>query len=181
MPGAMLIGDAACFVDVLLSSGVHLATYAALLAARSINSMLDKNFSEAVCMNEFEARLRLEYAVFYQGLVGLYDMTQDAMSYTNWLRTLLQHSNGVYIERQEKNTVMHTAAVQTSSAQEDANGTVAMQRSAENVAILRQYNAQQIRYAGAPGMHSAKPLPPFHPTLTPSLDQLYWLRVLENG
>jgi hypothetical protein len=94
---------------------------------------------------------------------------------------LLQHSNGVYIERQERNTVMHTAAVQTASAQEYANGTVAGQRSAENVATLRQYNAQQIRYMGAPGMHIEKPLPPFHPTLTPSLDQLYWLRVTENG
>lgn len=35
-PGMILIGDAACFVDPVFSSGVHLATYSALLAARSI-------------------------------------------------------------------------------------------------------------------------------------------------
>ena len=39
-PGMVLIGDAACFVDPIFSSGVHLATYSALLAARSINSVL---------------------------------------------------------------------------------------------------------------------------------------------
>ncbi len=39
-PGAVLVGDAACFVDPVFSSGVHLATYSAVLAARSINTCL---------------------------------------------------------------------------------------------------------------------------------------------
>lgn len=37
-PGIVLIGDSACFVDPVFSTGVHLATYSALLAARSINA-----------------------------------------------------------------------------------------------------------------------------------------------
>ena len=38
-PGYFIVGDAACFLDPLLSSGVHLATYSALLAAAGIASI----------------------------------------------------------------------------------------------------------------------------------------------
>jgi halogenation protein CepH len=162
MPGGILIGDAACFVDVLLSSGVHLATYAALLAARSINSILDQNADATLCLNEFEARLRQEYAIFYQGLVGLYDMDQDSETYTHWLRSLLQHSNGVFIEWQEQ----QKAACPTGLISEDAD---------HPVHALRAYNTQQIRYDGAPGIYIETPLPPLSTPLTPSPNQLYWV------
>ena len=35
-PGYFLVGDAACFIDPLLSTGVHLATHSAMLAAASV-------------------------------------------------------------------------------------------------------------------------------------------------
>ena len=38
-PGYFLCGDAACFLDPLLSTGVHLATYSAMLAAAAIVSV----------------------------------------------------------------------------------------------------------------------------------------------
>jgi len=37
-PGMVLVGDAACFIDPVFSSGVHLATYSAMLAAAAIVS-----------------------------------------------------------------------------------------------------------------------------------------------
>jgi halogenation protein CepH len=81
-PGLALIGDAACFVDPVFSSGVHLATYAALLAARSINTCLQGNLiSEETCFEEFERRYRREFGNFYQFLVGFYDMHVDEESY----------------------------------------------------------------------------------------------------
>jgi FAD-dependent halogenase len=80
-PGMLLIGDAACFVDPVFSSGVHLATYSALLAARSINSTLAGIVDEAVAMEEFEARYRREYGVFYEFLVSFYQMHRDEQSY----------------------------------------------------------------------------------------------------
>jgi halogenation protein CepH len=80
-PGMVLVGDAACFVDPVLSSGVHLATYGALLAARSINSALAGETDEARLFGEFEARYRHEYALFYEFLVSFYDMHQDERSY----------------------------------------------------------------------------------------------------
>lgn len=80
-PGMVLIGDAACFVDPVFSSGVHLATYSALLAARSINSVLSGRMDEEPAFAEFEARYRREYGVFYEFLVAFYDMHVSKESY----------------------------------------------------------------------------------------------------
>jgi FAD-dependent halogenase len=80
-PGMVLVGDAACFVDPVLSSGVHLATYGSLLAARAINSNLDGTLDEARCFGEFEARYRHEYGLFYEFLMSFYDLHQDERSY----------------------------------------------------------------------------------------------------
>ncbi|WP_049564044.1 tryptophan 7-halogenase [Streptomyces sp. SBT349] len=79
--GVALVGDAACFVDPVLSSGVHLATYGALLAARAVNAALDGSVPEARGFAEFEARYRREYAVFYEFLMAFYDMERDERSY----------------------------------------------------------------------------------------------------
>lgn len=172
MPGGLLIGDAGCFVDVLLSSGVHLATYAALLAARSINSILDKNMDETLCFNEFEARIRKEYAVFFQGLVGLYDMQQSSESYIRWLRALLKNSNGVYIEWDEqkaRSTAVSTLAP-TMSALSD-----------QNIEQFREYNAWQIQYDGPPKMTLERPIPEMLFKMQASHDDMYWVDAHQSG
>jgi FAD-dependent halogenase len=80
-PGMALIGDAACFVDPIFSSGVHLATYSALLAARSINSVMAQLIDEETAFREFEQRYRREYGVYYEFLVAFYDMHVSENSY----------------------------------------------------------------------------------------------------
>jgi FAD-dependent halogenase len=80
-PGMALIGDAACFVDPVFSSGVHLATYSALLAARSINSVLAGIVDEQAAFKEFEQRYRREYSVFYEFLMSFYDLHVSENSY----------------------------------------------------------------------------------------------------
>jgi halogenation protein CepH len=80
-PGMALVGDAACFVDPVFSSGVHLATYSALLAARSINSVLAGKVAEELAFREFELRYQREFNVFYEFLVSFYDMHVDENSY----------------------------------------------------------------------------------------------------
>lgn len=80
-PGMILVGDAACFVDPVFSSGVHLATYSGLLAARSINSVLGGDLDEKTVLTEFEARYRREYGVYYEFLVAFYEMHVDEQSY----------------------------------------------------------------------------------------------------
>ncbi|MFC6021573.1 tryptophan 7-halogenase [Plantactinospora solaniradicis] len=80
-PGMALVGDAACFVDPVFSSGVHLATYSGLLAARSINTVLAGRLDEQPAFDEFEVRYRREYGVFYEFLMSFYDMHVDENSY----------------------------------------------------------------------------------------------------
>jgi FAD-dependent halogenase len=80
-PGMVLVGDAACFVDPVFSSGVHLATYGALLAARSIGSELAGLVDEKTAFTEFETRYRREYGVFYEFLVSFYDLHVSEDSY----------------------------------------------------------------------------------------------------
>lgn len=80
-PGMILAGDAACFVDPVFSSGVHLATYSGLLAARSINSVLAGDLDEKTALTEFEARYRREYGVYYEFLVSFYEMNVNEESY----------------------------------------------------------------------------------------------------
>jgi FAD-dependent halogenase len=79
-PGMVLIGDAACFVDPIFSSGVHLATYSALLAARSINSAM-AGLDEKAAFGEFEQRYRREFGVFYEFLMAFYNMHVSEGSY----------------------------------------------------------------------------------------------------
>jgi halogenation protein CepH len=80
-PGMVLIGDAACFVDPVFSSGVHLATYSALLASRSINTVLAGMMDEETAFREFELRYRREYGVFYEFLMSFYNLHVDENSY----------------------------------------------------------------------------------------------------
>lgn len=80
-PGMIVVGDAACFVDPVFSSGVHLATYSALLGARSINSTLAGLVDEQTAFQEFERRYRREYRTFYEFLVSFYDMNHSENSY----------------------------------------------------------------------------------------------------
>lgn len=80
-PGMVLVGDAACFVDPVFSTGVHLATYSALLTARSINSVIAGTIDEQAAFREFELRYMREYGTFYQFLVSFYDMHVSESSY----------------------------------------------------------------------------------------------------
>jgi FAD-dependent halogenase len=80
-PGLILVGDAACFVDPIFSSGVHLATYSALLAARSINSVMAEKVDEQAAFREFEERYRREFSAYYEFLVAFYDMHVSESSY----------------------------------------------------------------------------------------------------
>jgi FAD-dependent halogenase len=80
-PGMVLVGDSACFVDPVLSSGVHMATYSGLLAARSINSCLAGVMDEEAAFTEFERRYRREYGVFYEFLASFYGLQASEESY----------------------------------------------------------------------------------------------------
>jgi FAD-dependent halogenase len=93
-PGAVLVGDAACFIDPVFSSGVHLATYAGILAGRSVNSCLRGEVEEPAAFEEFERRYRREFALFYEFLVSFYEMHRDESSYFWSARKVLGAPDG---------------------------------------------------------------------------------------
>jgi flavin-dependent dehydrogenase len=72
-PGYFMVGDAACFIDPLLSSGVHLAMLAAMIASASIISATlgdvtaveGRNFFEKCYRNAY-LRFMVFVSVFYQ-------------------------------------------------------------------------------------------------------------------
>jgi flavin-dependent dehydrogenase len=76
-PGYLLAGDAACFLDPLLSTGVHLAMYSALLSAASLTSILSDGVAEADALSFYEQAYRTAYerllvlvSVFYEAYRG---------------------------------------------------------------------------------------------------------------
>ncbi len=76
-PGYLLSGDAACFLDPLLSTGVHLATFSAVLAAGSIASMLRGEVPEPDALEFYRSTYRHAYermlvlvSVFYETYRG---------------------------------------------------------------------------------------------------------------
>lgn len=79
-PGMALVGDAGMFVDPVISTGVHLATYGGLMAARAVNSALAGEIDEEACFGEYEARIRSEFDKIYNFLLAFYE-TSDEQSY----------------------------------------------------------------------------------------------------
>jgi flavin-dependent dehydrogenase len=78
-PGYVAVGDAACFIDPLLSTGVHLATHAAVLAAAGLASMFRGEVSEEDFLTFYERSYRQTYlrlVIVVSGLYQIYDGKQ---------------------------------------------------------------------------------------------------------
>lgn len=80
-PGYYMVGDAAAFLDPLLSSGVHLATYSGLLAAASIGSTYRGEVSADEAGAFFEKCYRQAYLRFLVFLSAFYDVGRKKESY----------------------------------------------------------------------------------------------------
>jgi flavin-dependent dehydrogenase len=70
--GYYLIGDAACFLDPLLSTGVHLAMYSGLLAAASVLSIRDGRVTEDEALAFYESLYRNAYERILTLVSGFY-------------------------------------------------------------------------------------------------------------
>ncbi|WP_410600321.1 NAD(P)/FAD-dependent oxidoreductase [Amycolatopsis sp. lyj-90] len=76
-PGYLLAGDAACFLDPLLSTGVHLGTYSALIGTAAISSVIRGEISETEAWDFYEVVYRRAYerllvlvSTFYESYRG---------------------------------------------------------------------------------------------------------------
>lgn len=200
-PGLVLIGDAACFVDPVFSSGVHLATYSALLAARSINSVLAGLVDEERALGEFEARYRREYGVFYEFLLSFYDMHHNENSYF-WqakkvtranrpeLQSFVELIGGVssgeralsdadaLAKRFSAESDEFAAAVDELGRSEDGS-MVPLFRSSVVREVMRE--GGQVQMGALLGEDAERETPLFDGGLVPSRDGMFWLPFHADG
>ena len=87
-PGYLLAGDAACFIDPVFSTGVHLACLAGFLAARSLGAILEGGEAEAA-LRSYDGRYRSAFERYLNFLYFFYDHHQDPESYFWKARKLL--------------------------------------------------------------------------------------------
>jgi flavin-dependent dehydrogenase len=80
-PGYFLVGDAACFIDPLLSTGVHLATHSAMLCAASIASIQRGEVTEQQATTFFKQSYRRTYLRLMVVVGGLYQQYNGKETY----------------------------------------------------------------------------------------------------
>jgi flavin-dependent dehydrogenase len=83
-PGHYEVGDAACFLDPLLSTGVHLALYSAMLASASILATVRGEVTEDEAAGFYETLYRNAYARLLVLVSGVYEQYEGKDSYF-WL------------------------------------------------------------------------------------------------
>ena len=164
-PGMVLVGDAACFIDPVFSSGVHLATYGALLAARSINTTLSGLIDEKSCFDEFEARYRREFSLFRDFLIAFYQMNQNEESYFWQARKVTEHHGSI-----AEAFVELVGGVSSSDFAADVEGMI----NAPAVAKVMMEGAQ-LQLRGMLGAAAGTEPPMFKGGLVPSPDGRSWL------
>src|SRR5215469_4040895 len=91
-PGYFLVGDAACFIDPLLSTGVHLATHSAMLCAASIASILRGESTAQQARAFFEQSYRQTYLRLMAIVAGMYQQYDGKESYF-WQAQQLTHQD----------------------------------------------------------------------------------------
>lgn len=194
-PGLALVGDAACFVDPVFSSGVHLATYSALLAARSVNTYLGEYVEEAAAFGEFEARYKREYRYFYDFLTSFYELDQDLEGYYWQARKVLKTeevgdqaflnlvggdaSGELMSEGQEKSYDSSEIARNlfpgaSGEAAEPAEGNSSSEGAGFWGELIAEGAQLQLRAALKNAIPQERPL--FPNGLVPSADGLHWVR-----
>lgn len=89
-PGWFLAGDAACFIDPVFSTGVHLACLAGTLAARCAERILAGEDAAPVAAS-YDASYRDAFERYLRFLYFFYDHHADADSYFWQARRLLDH------------------------------------------------------------------------------------------
>lgn len=91
-PGWLLCGDAACFIDPVFSTGVHLACLSAFMGARAISRVLRGEETEDAARATFDANYRNAFQRYLRFVTFFYDHNVDADSYFWNARSILTHT-----------------------------------------------------------------------------------------
>jgi FAD-dependent halogenase len=91
-PGYLLAGDAACFIDPVFSTGVHLACLAGYLGAQAVDAVLTGTAPEAEALARYEDAYRGAFERYLRFLYFFYDHNEDPDSYFWTARRILTHA-----------------------------------------------------------------------------------------
>jgi len=91
-PGYLMAGDAACFIDPVFSTGVHLACLAGFLGAQAVDAILAGTRPEVDALADYEAAYRGAFERYLRFLYFFYDHNEDPDSYFWTARRLLAHA-----------------------------------------------------------------------------------------
>ena len=99
--GFVLVGDAACFVDPLFSSGVHLALSAGVLGAAYVTTALKDAKLAAAAGPVFQDLYYKQYERFHEMAKLFYSSNRTTESYFWEARRILGESGETYTPRQD--------------------------------------------------------------------------------
>lgn len=91
-PGQVLVGDAACFLDPLLSTGTHMALYSALVAAASLCAAADGGVPEEAALDFFDRHYRQAYQRYLSMVSLMYQQYRGKETYF-WHAQRLLHED----------------------------------------------------------------------------------------
>jgi halogenation protein CepH len=91
-PGFLLAGDAACFIDPVFSTGVHLACLAGFLGAHAVDRFLSGAAPEAEALAQYDTAYRGAFERYLRFLYFFYDHNEDPDSYFWTARRILSHA-----------------------------------------------------------------------------------------
>jgi FAD-dependent halogenase len=87
-----MAGDAACFIDPVFSTGVHLACLSGFLGARAVDCILGGTLPESEALAQYEAAYRGAFERYLRFLYFFYDHNEDPDSYFWTARRILKHA-----------------------------------------------------------------------------------------
>jgi FAD-dependent halogenase len=90
--GWLLAGDAACFIDPVFSTGVHLASLSGFLGARAVRRVLRGETAEADALAAYDEAYRGAFQRYLRFLYFFYDHNTDPDSYFWRARSTLAHA-----------------------------------------------------------------------------------------
>ena len=99
--GFILVGDAACFVDPLFSSGVHLALSAGILAAAYVTTALKDPELAVAAGPVYQELYYSHYDRFHEMAKLFYSSNRTVESYFWEARRILGDGDGTYTPRQD--------------------------------------------------------------------------------
>ncbi|SLM49939.1 CrpH [Nitrospira japonica] len=90
-PGYYLVGDAACILDPLLSTGVHMATFSGLLTAASLSSAISGDVPASDATQFYSASYRRAYLRMMVVVASFYQTHRGAEAYFRQAQQLTSH------------------------------------------------------------------------------------------